>query len=75
MGRPDGDYLTKVIRTGAVCPIDPLYCDATDPHECFNEDTGQRAIVVTEADDEPDVGPPAPGEGDHLSNPEAGMKC
>jgi hypothetical protein len=31
--------------------------------------TGEPTVDLT------DVGPPAPGEGDHLPNPEAEMKC
>lgn len=30
---------------------------------------------IVHGDDLEDVGPPAPGEGDHLENPEIGMKC
>ena len=33
-----------------------------------------RALVASDSDDD-DVGPPAPGEGGDLANPEIGMKC
>ena len=36
----------------------------------------EKALALLGADDEPqDVGPPAPGEGEDLANPEQGMEC
>ncbi len=43
----------------------------TDPTERDEE----LAWGLYEDDDDIDAGPPAPGEGDHLPNPEATMKC